>query len=659
MGRKSRITSYDNPTVGSGSIVNQVQSVYDDFGQLVTEYQQHGGAVNAGTSLKVQYAYADGSSNTIRLTKMTYPDGRELNYDYGSAGSSDDALSRVASLIDDDGSTRLVDYSYLGAGAIIQADYVQPDVRCDLAHGAGADLYDGPMDRFGRVNDLLWYDYGSSAELLRFKHGYDRAGNRLYREEADTSDLDQLYSYDDVNRLVQSEEGTLSAGKDSISSLNSKQQWSLDPTGNWSGFKEDDDGDATWDLEQTRTSSAVNEITDVAETTGPSWITPAYNRAGNMTTIPRPADPTQSYAATYDAWNRLVKLEEGEDTVAEYVYDGAKRRVVKKTYDSGSLDETRHFYYTDPQKWQVIEERLDASGAISADADRQFVWGLRYIDDFVLRDRDTDSNGSLDERLCALQDANWNVTALVNASGNVQERYVYTAYGIPRILTSTFAARVSTNYDVEVRYGGYRVDGESNLSCVRDRMLNCRVGLWLQRDLVRYAGGMSLYGYLHGMPVQYVDPSGKGAFCDWLTDPCTGSLMACSGFLVSIADVLSNFIPMATLQAKIALSLFDCFNDLMGFLQERCYCHGVEIILSLDGSIMSCWGNFFFDFGNFPAALAAFFDALFTGMDELAAIVTPDNVPGWQACMDVFSNCGDIVGNVFGDIGGKVVLYPS
>ena len=241
-----------------------------------------------------------------------------------------------------------------------------PDVRCDLAHGAAADPYDGPMDRFGRVTDLLWYDYGSSADLLRFKHGYDRTGNRLYREEADTSNLDQLYSYDDVNRLVQSDEGTLSVGKDSISSLNFKQEWSLDPTGNWSAFKEDSNGNTTWDLEQTRTSSAVNEITDVAETTGPSWITPVYNRAGNMTTIPQPADPTGSYAATYDAWNRLVKLQEGEDTVAEYIYDGAKRRVIKRMYDSGELDETRHFYYTDPQKWQVIEERLESSSTISA-----------------------------------------------------------------------------------------------------------------------------------------------------------------------------------------------------------------------------------------------------------------------------------------------------
>ncbi len=126
LGRKSQITSYDNPTVGSGSIVNDLAFVYDDFGQLITEYQEHGGAVNTSTSLKVQYAYEAGTANNVRLSKMTYPDGRELNYDYGSTGSTDDALSRVASLIDDDGSTHLVDYSYLGRNTFAKTDYPEP-----------------------------------------------------------------------------------------------------------------------------------------------------------------------------------------------------------------------------------------------------------------------------------------------------------------------------------------------------------------------------------------------------------------------------------------------------------------------------------------------------------------------------------------------------
>jgi hypothetical protein len=57
---------------------------------------------------------------------------------------------------------------------IIEVDYTEPDLRMDLAHGGGSDPYDGPMDRFDRVTDLLWYDYGASEDAERILHGYDR-----------------------------------------------------------------------------------------------------------------------------------------------------------------------------------------------------------------------------------------------------------------------------------------------------------------------------------------------------------------------------------------------------------------------------------------------------------------------------------------------------
>jgi RHS repeat-associated protein len=392
----------------------------------------------------------------------------------------------------------------------VQTDYPEPDLCYDLAMGAGDDPYDG-FDRFGRIVDSRWYDCRSSADVDRIFYGYDRAGNRTYREQTCDSNSyhDEVYSYDGLNRLTDFDRGTMNGNKDAISALKFAQQWSLDPTGNWSGFKEDSDGDSTWDLDQSRTSNVVNEITDIAETSGPAWATPVYNRAGNMTTVPKPADPTSSFAATYDAWNRLVTLEEGEDTIAEYVYDGAKRRVVKKTYGSGQLDETRHYYYTDPQKWQVIEERIETGGQISANPDRQFIWGLRYIDELVLRDRDTDANGSLDERLYALQDANWNVTALANTSGDVQERYAYSAYGTPRVLTPSFTTRASGSYDAEVCYASYRYDQATRLYHIRHRVYQPELGCWVQRDPIGYRRkDFSLYRYVGNSPLTQTDPTG-------------------------------------------------------------------------------------------------------------------------------------------------------
>jgi hypothetical protein len=52
-----------------------------------------------------------------------------------------------------------------------------------------------------------------------------------------------------------------------------------------------------------------------------------------------------------------VKVADGASTVAEYQYDGKNRRIVKKIYVGGTLDETQHIYLS--QQNQVLEVRLD------------------------------------------------------------------------------------------------------------------------------------------------------------------------------------------------------------------------------------------------------------------------------------------------------------
>ena len=341
-----------------------------------------------------------------------------------------------------------------------------------------------------------------------------------------------------IERFKSLARATLSAQKDSVTGLNFAECWGLDATGNWRDFRQDDDGSG-WDLIQTRTSNQVNEITDIHETRGLSWITPLYNRAGNMTRIPKPGDPTNYFTATYDSWNRLVKIEEGQNTLAEYAYDGAKRRTLKKTYSGGQLDKTRHFYYTDPSRWQVLEERLESGGEISTFPDRQFLWGLRYIDDLLLRDRDTTDpkNGTLDERLYALQDANWNVTSIAGSDGTIQERYAYSAYGAPSVLTTAFATRANSDYAWESLFGGYRFDFGTVNYHVRHRNLLSRLGCWNRRDPIGYAGKDSnLYRYVRDNPLVYGDPKGL-AFL-----PDLGALLPDLGaFLPDLGALLPHF----------------------------------------------------------------------------------------------------------------------
>ena len=180
-------------------------------------------------------------------------------------------------------------------------------------------------------------------------------------------------------------------------------------------------------------------------------------RTGNMTTIPQPGNLTSTYTATYDAWNRMVKVEDGSDDVASYEYDGMNRRI-EETVDTdgdGTLDETRHVYYS--SQWQRLEVRV--GGTASGDVRKHWLWGSRYTDALIQRKRDTGTDGSFDQTHYALQDANFRVTAITDASGSVVERYTYTPYGERTILNGANDAdgnewtEDTNGSDVDMRIG--------------------------------------------------------------------------------------------------------------------------------------------------------------------------------------------------------------
>ncbi|ODA29483.1 hypothetical protein A6X21_08510 [Planctopirus hydrillae] len=491
-----------------------MQFTYNDFGRSIQTYQAHGGllddgTVNTGTSPSVQRGYANGSTNTVRPLILTYPNGRELTYDYGTTHEINDALSRIGSIVDDD-TTHLVDYEFLGLAGVIQQTSPQPNLRYTLAGVSNdpdtGDIYTG-LDRFGRVKDSRWYNTSTNNDLSRIQYGYDRASNRIWRKNpiatAHSAQYDWLYTYDGLQRLKTAHRGTLNGTQTALTSTAYKQDWNLDPTGNWEGFKQSDNG-STWSIEQERTANPVNEITDITNTVGNPWADPAYNAVGNMTTIPKPKQMDEAYTATYDAWNRLVKLEEEVsstlETVAEYQYDARNFRIVVKNYLSGALDETIHAYFTDG--WQNIEERTDSNYTPS----QHHIWGLRYIDDCLLRDRTTDS--TLDERLYALQDANWNVTTIVDQTGDVQEQIEYNAYAEYYTLTPNYSLRPESNLGWRTFHSGYQRDRISGLCIVRNRYYHTMIGRWATRDPPGYADGSSLSEYVRSRPTILTDPYG-------------------------------------------------------------------------------------------------------------------------------------------------------
>lgn len=473
------VTNYD--ATASGNIVNQVQRTFNGLGQLITEYQANSGAVNTGSSPKVQYAYSEMASgvNHSRPTSMTYPNGRVIDFNYGVA--LDDSISRFSAL--KDGATTLESYDYLGLGTVVKRGHAQSGVDLTYikasgeSNGDAGDQYTG-LDRFGRVVDHRWRT--SSVEKDRYQYGYDRNGNRLYRDNLVNTAFGELYAYDNLNQLTSFDRGTLNGSKNGLTGAASRSQdWDYDAIGNFDSVTTDG-GSAV-----TRTHNKQNEITAVSGATSP-----VFDANGNMTT-----DETGKQYM-YDAWNRLVTVKNsGGTTIASYEYDGQSRRI-QETVSGVTTD----LYYS--AQWQVIEERV--SGA----ATKSYVWSPVYVDAMVARDRDTDANGSLDERLYVMHDANFNVTGLVTTSGTVVERYTYDPYGVATVRDGSWTAG-STAYVWQYLHQGGRLSGQSGLYSFRYREYSPTLGRWMTMDPISFvSGSANLYIYVNNCPARFLDPLG-------------------------------------------------------------------------------------------------------------------------------------------------------
>ena len=264
---------------------------------------------------------------------------------------------------------------------------------------------------------------------------------------------------------------------------------------------------------QTRLHNLANELYDVSWLTPPTsppngaWIDPKFDAAGNMTEGPYPNDLTQKQLYVYDAWNRLVKVRNGSSQLlAEYEYDGLGRRIVQKAYSRqtpGVLEATYDYYYN--EQWQVLQVRKN--GLTSPH--QEFVWHPYYIDAPAL----LYAAGVVDPYYYT-HDANYNVTALMNYTAGVTERYEYTPYGQVTFLAGDWTVLPQQKSTVGNPYlfTGRQLDSETGLYQYRHRYYDPQLGRFVSRDPIGYYSGPNLYAYVGGRPSNSVDPSGLANF---------------------------------------------------------------------------------------------------------------------------------------------------
>jgi RHS repeat-associated protein len=427
--------------------------------------------VDTSTTPKVSYTYD--AANGDRLTSEVYPNGRTITYNYNSG--LDSTASRISSISDSSGTIQ--SYTYMGLatpvtftdGNGIELTYLSTST------GDAGDNVTG-LDRFGRVDDQNWIN-SSSTSVDEFQYGYDADSNVLFKSNTVLTSHSELYGYDGLNRLTSFERGTLNGTKDGITGTPSESEsWDLDALGNWNSSTVN--GTTT-----DRTNNAQNQVTELGS------ATLGYDTNGDTTT------DEDGNTLAYDAWNHLVSVKSGSTTIASYTYDAKGQRIIET---HGSI--TTDLYLS--TSGQVLEEQQ--GGVVTA----QQAWSLFYVNGLIERDTSSLGDGTLDTRLYIAQDANWNVTSLMDASGNVVERIEYTAYGTATILTASGTVTTDT-YGMVYRFQGGRIDPATGLIHFDTRDLNANSGRWEQQDHGGgYVNGLNLYQFVESNPLVHIDPRG-------------------------------------------------------------------------------------------------------------------------------------------------------
>ena len=491
----------------------------------------------AGTTHDYPLQYPTTGSNSSRT----------LTYSYGTAGGENDAINRLDSIVDGYGTANsattgetLAEEGYLGLDTIVTEQYEQPQIALDYA-GSTPGSYPG-LDQFNRAVDKVWEGYGSNSAagvLDEYQLGYDLQSDVAYRRNvtAGSANLDQIYNNDYLSQLTSLAQGALTLDNNGKVALDSNgnpslvsgtqdftQSWTLDGNGNWTAFSQTSTTDPGSNQTQGRASNALNQITAIS---GSTWAQPLYDGGlpgpGNMTTVPQPGNEAVGLTCTYDAWNHLVNVAAGTTINVGYGYDALGREITRtdNTAAAGTVA-TTDLYYAGQQLLETTDRSPlppgegqgegPANGATAVT--QQYVWSARYVDSPVESDRTVSTYSTTTEqwtaatdRLYYLTDANNNVTAVTNASGVVQERYSYDAYGTVTVYDANWTVTGTTSaVGNTLFFAGMNRDPTTGLDYDRARWYNSSTGGYLSADPVR--SDKSLYRYVGNDPIGEVDPSG-------------------------------------------------------------------------------------------------------------------------------------------------------
>ncbi len=284
-------------------------------------------------------------------------------------------------------------------------------------------------------------------------------------------------AYDDEDRLTGYQRAATSG------SALLAQSWALTSVGDWSSV-------TTNGTAVTRTHGPTHELL----TSGGQSVTTDVK--GNQTVLPSSLTTQSSpLALTWDYDNKLKSSDIDNNGSADvtFEYDALGRRVART---EGSNAEV---YFQADQQTIADYPR----GGAASTATYRYVFAS-YIDEPVVR-KTTGTSGTV---LYFHRNQQYSILALTDSSGNVSERYAYTAYGQPTFLNASATVQTSSPANNRYAYTAREWDSTLGLHHFRARWMSGITGRFLTRDPIGFKGGIGLYCYVNDRPFDYLDPLG-------------------------------------------------------------------------------------------------------------------------------------------------------
>ncbi|MCE9557221.1 MAG: RHS repeat-associated core domain-containing protein, partial [Planctomycetes bacterium] len=478
----SRLTSKDYRTLAnspSGTIADTDSFTYDDASRMLTGVSgRYSNTVtftfdDAGRKAGEQLSVMGHSYSTTaqydaanRRTKLTYPDGSFVEESY----TVRDQLETLEyTNIPSGGATTSLDVdarTYDDGMRLDTSTYANGVVS---SHAHRNDNLTSSISRTGLSGANVTYGYDSNKNKTKETISGAMAGFGFNTSSPAT--------YDDEDRLT-------AWNRDDT---NKNQAWTLSLIGNWNAFNDSALGN------ETRTHGAAHELTAISGGSNAGSLT--LDAKGNTLTTPTHGGIT----FTWDFDNRLKRANNGANH--DFTYDVIGRRVTKTTGGNSFV------YISDGM--QVVAEYKHDTVPVRL---RKYLYAS-YIDErVVLVDLTAvGASGAGTEELFYYTANNlYSTLAMTNAGGGVVECYAYDAYGDIVYTDATGAPLIvqASTIGNGYTYTGRELDAETGIYQYRARYYDAGLGRFVGRDPIAYDDGMNLYGYVNGMPLDMLDPSG-------------------------------------------------------------------------------------------------------------------------------------------------------